>query len=225
MNPKYLYIRIITQDGAIISSNNYAVKCRQDRPMTDKDAEAALRDVVNALQRKLPESATILKAEFVSQQTFELLIRDADKVVPWRTLDFVVQSLAYDFEESQNIPETKPVGHPVFTPQALIRVLVDESPSLMTLEERERIRAMVASYLWNMNEFPIYSLSQIEPDAYWNCMRMIRESKNKNVFLKILTKAELEAFWEKQEAEHAAGKQDKEGKGEDNAVALEKGNT
>lgn len=193
MNPKQLYIRIITKRGDTFTSNNFVVKCRQDKPFTDEDADEALHNVVESLKRDLPEDATIIKAEFVPQQVFEYPIRDADKVTPWRTLDFVVQSLDYQFEPNQ-------VGHPIFMPLALVRVLVDEAPSIMSLDERERIRAMVAAYIWDTKKLPIYSLNQIEPDTYWESLQMIRKAKNDKVFLKVITKAELEKFWEEREA-------------------------
>ena len=193
MNPKQLYIRIITKRGDTFTSNNFVVKCRQDKPFTDEDADKALHNVVESLKRDLPEDATIIKAEFVPQQVFEYPIRDADKVMPWRTLDFVVQSLDYQFEPNQ-------VGHPIFMPLALVRVLVDEAPSIMSLDERERIRAMVAAYIWDTKKLPIYSLNQIEPDTYWESLQMIRKAKNDKVFLKVITKAELEKFWEEREA-------------------------
>lgn len=193
MNPKQLYIRIITKRGDTFTSNNFVVKCRQDKPFTDEDADEALHNVVESLKRDLPEDATIIKAEFVPQQVFEYPIRDADKVMPWRTLDFVVQSLVYQFEPNQ-------VGHPIFMPLALVRVLVDEAPSIMSLDERERIRAMVAAYIWDTKKLPIYSLNQIEPDTYWESLQMIRKAKNDKVFLKVITKAELEKFWEEREA-------------------------
>lgn len=193
MNPKQLYIRIITKRGDTFTSNNFVVKCRQDKPFTDEDADEALHNVVESLKRDLPEDATIIKAEFVPQQVFEYPIRDADKVMPWRTLDFVVQSLDYQFEPNQ-------VGHPTFMPLALVRVLVDEAPSIMSLDERERIRAMVAAYIWDTKKLPIYSLNQIEPDTYWESLQMIRKAKNDKVFLKVITKAELEKFWEEREA-------------------------
>ena len=193
MNPKQLYIRIITKRGDTFTSNNFVVKCRQDKPFTDEDADEALHDVVESLKRNLPEDATIIKAEFVPQQVFEYPIRDADKVMPWRTLDFVVQSLDYQFEPNW-------VGHPIFMPLALVRVLVDEAPSIMSLDERERIRAMVAAYIWDTKKLPIYSLNQIEPDTYWESLQMIRKAKNDKVFLKVITKAELEKFWEEREA-------------------------
>lgn len=193
MNPKQLYIRIITKRGDTFTSNNFVVKCRQDKPFTDEDADEALHNVVESLKRDLPEDATIIKAEFVPQQVFEYPIRDADKVMPWRTLDFVVQSLDYQFEPNQ-------VGHPIFMPLALVRVLVDEAPSIMSLDERERIRAMVAAYIWDTKKLPIYSLNQIEPNTYWESLQMIRKAKNDKVFLKIITKAELEKFWEEREA-------------------------
>lgn len=193
MNPKQLYIRIITKRGDTFTSNNFVVKCRQDKPFTDEDADEALRNVVESLKRDLPEDATIIKAEFVPQQAFEYPIRDADKVMPWRTLDFVVQSLDYQFEPNQ-------VGHPIFMPLALVRVLVDEAPSIMSLDERERIRAMVATYIWDTKKLPIYSLNQIEPDTYWESLQMMRKAKSDKVFLKVITKAELEKFWEEREA-------------------------
>lgn len=193
MNPKQLYIRIITKRGDTFTSNNFVVKCRQDKPFTDEDADEALHNVVESLKRDLPEDATIIKAEFVPQQVFEYPIRDTDKVMPWRTLDFVVQSLDYQFEPNQ-------VGHPIFMPLALVRVLVDEAPSIMSLDERERIRAMVAAYIWDTKKLPIYSLNQIEPDTYWESLQMIRKAKNDKVFLKVITKAELEKFWEEREA-------------------------
>lgn len=197
MNPKQLYIRIITKRGDTFTSNNFVVKCRQDKPFTDEDADEALHNVVKSLKRDLPEDATIIKAEFVPQQVFECPIRDADKVMPWRTLDFVVQSLDYQFEPNQ-------VGHPIFMPLALVRVLVDEAPSIMSLDERERIRAMVAAYIWDTKKLPIYSLNQIEPDTYWESLQMMRESKNDKVFLKVITKAELEKFWKEREAKRVA---------------------
>lgn len=197
MNPKQLYIRIITKRGDTFTSNNFVVKCRQDKPFTDEDADEALHNVVKSLKRDLPEDATIIKAEFVPQQVFEYPIRDADKVMPWRTLDFVVQSLDYQFEANQ-------VGHPIFMPLALVRVLVDEAPSIMSLDERERIRAMVAAYIWDTKKLPIYSLNQIEPDTYWESLQMMRESKNDKVFLKVITKAELEKFWKEREAKRVA---------------------
>lgn len=193
MNPKQLYIRIITKRGDTFTSNNFVVKCRQDKPFTDEDADEALHNVVESLKRDLPEDATIIKAEFVPQQVFEYPIRDADKVMPWRTLDFVVRSLDYQFEPNQ-------VGHPIFMPLALVRVLVDEAPSIMSLDERERIRAMVAAYIWDTKKLPIYSLNQIEPDTYWESLQMMRKAKNDKVFLKVITKAELEKFWEEREA-------------------------
>lgn len=193
MNPKQLYIRIITKRGDTFTSNNFVVKCRQDKPFTDEDADEALHNVVESLKRDLPEDATIIKAEFVPQQVFEYPIRDADKVMSWRTLDFVVQSLDYQFEPNQ-------VGHPIFMPLALVRVLVDEAPSIMSLDERESIRAMVAAYIWDTKKLPIYSLNQIEPDTYWESLQMIRKAKNDKVFLKVITKAELEKFWEEREA-------------------------
>lgn len=197
MNPKQLYIRIITKRGDTFTSNNFVVKCRQDKPFTDEDADEALHNVVKSLKRDLPEDATIIKAEFVPQQVFEYPIRDADKVMPWRTLDFVVQSLDYQFEPNQ-------VGHPIFMPLVLVRVLVDEAPSIMSLDERERIRAMVAAYIWDTKKLPIYSLNQIEPDTYWESLQMMRESKNDKVFLKVITKAELEKFWKEREAKRVA---------------------
>lgn len=197
MNPKQLYIRIITKRGGTFTSNNFVVKCRQDKPFTDEDADEALHNVVESLKRDLPEDATIIKAEFVPQQVFEYPIRDAGKVMPWRTLDFVVQSLDYQFEPNQ-------VGHPIFMPLALVRVLVDEAPSIMSLDERERIRAMVAAYIWDTKKLPIYSLNQIEPDTYWESLQMMRESKNDKVFLKVITKAELEKFWKEREAKRVA---------------------
>lgn len=197
MNPKQLYIRIITKRGDTFTSNNFVVKCRQDKPFTDEDADEALHNVVESLKRDLPEDATIIKAEFVPQQVFEYPIRDADKVMPWRTLDFVVQSLDYQFEPNQ-------VGHPIFMPLALVRVLVDEAPSIMSLDERERIRAMVAACIWDTKKLPIYSLNQIEPDTYWESLQMMRESKNDKVFLKVITKAELEKFWKEREAKRVA---------------------
>lgn len=197
MNPKQLYIRIITKRGDTFTSNNFVVKCRQDKPFTDEDADEALHNVVESLKRDLPEDATIIKAEFVPQQVFEYPIRDADKVMPWRTLDFVVRSLDYQFEPNQ-------VGHPIFMPLALVRVLVDEAPSIMSLDERERIRAMVAAYIWDTKKLPIYSLNQIEPDTYWESLQMMRESKNDKVFLKVITKAELEKFWKEREAKRVA---------------------
>lgn len=197
MNPKQLCIRIITKRGDTFTSNNFVVKCRQDKPFTDEDADEALHNVVKSLKRDLPEDATIIKAEFVPQQVFEYPIRDADKVMPWRTLDFVVQSLDYQFEPNQ-------VGHPIFMPLALVRVLVDEAPSIMSLDERERIRAMVAAYIWDTKKLPIYSLNQIEPDTYWESLQMMRESKNDKVFLKVITKAELEKFWKEREAKRVA---------------------
>lgn len=197
MNPKQLYIRIITKRGDTFTSNNFVVKCRQDKPFTDEDADEALHNVVESLKRDLPEDATIIKAEFVPQQVFEYPIRDADKVMPWRTLDFVVQSLDYQFEPNQ-------VGHPIFMPLALVRVLVDEAPSIMSLDERERIRAMVAAYIWDTKKLPIYSLNQIEPDTYWESLQMMRKSKNDKVFLKVITKAELEKFWKEREAKRVA---------------------
>ena len=197
MNPKQLYIRIITKRGDTFTSNNFVVKCRQDKPFTDEDADEALHNVVESLKRDLPENATIIKAEFVPQQVFEYPIRDADKVMPWRTLDFVVQSLDYQFEPNQ-------VGHPIFMPLALVRVLVDEAPSIMSLDERERIRAMVAAYIWDTKKLPIYSLNQIEPDTYWESLQMMRESKNDKVFLKVITEAELEKFWKEREAKRVA---------------------
>jgi hypothetical protein len=197
LNPKQLYIRIITKRGDTFTSNNFVVKCRQDKPFADEDADEALHNVVESLKRDLPEDATIIKAEFVPQQVFEYPIRDADKVMPWRTLDFVVQSLDYQFEPNQ-------VGHPIFMPLALVRVLVDEAPSIMSLDERERIRAMVAAYIWDTKKLPIYSLNQIEPDTYWESLQMMRESKNDKVFLKVITKAELEKFWKEREAKRVA---------------------
>lgn len=197
MNPKQLYIRIITKRGDTFTSNNFVVKCRQDKPFTDEDADEALHNVVESLKRDLPEDATIIKAEFVPEQVFEYPIRDADKVMPWRTLDFVVQSLDYQFEPNQ-------VGHPIFMPLALVRVLVDEAPSIMSLDERERIRAMVAAYIWDTKKLPIYSLNQIEPDTYWESLQMMRKAKNDKVFLKVITKAELEKFWKEREAKRVA---------------------
>lgn len=197
MNPKQLYIRIITKRGDTFTSNNFVVKCRQDKPFTDEDADEALHNVVESLKRDLPEDATIIKAEFVPQQVFEYPIRDADKVMPWRTLDFVVQSLDYQFEPNQ-------VGHPIFMPLALVRVLVDEAPSIMSLDERERIRAMVAAYIWDTKKLPIYSLNQIEPDTYWESLQRIRKAKNDKVLLKVITKAELEKFWKEREAKRVA---------------------
>lgn len=197
MNPKQLYIRIITKRGDTFTSNNFVVKCRQDKPFTDEDADEALHNVVKSLKRDLPEDATIIKAEFVPQQVFEYPIRDADKVMPWRTLDFVVQSLDYQFEPNQ-------VGHPIFMPLALVRVLVDEAPSIMSLDERELIRAMVAAYIWDTKKLPIYSLNQIEPDTYWESLQMIRKAKNDKVFLKVITKVELEKFWKEREAKRVA---------------------
>lgn len=197
MNPKQLYIRIITKRGDTFTSNNFVVKCRQDKPFTDEDADEALHNVVESLKRDLPEDATIIKAEFVPQQAFEYPIRDADKVMPWRTLDFVVQSLDYQLEPNQ-------VWHPIFMPLALVRVLVDEAPSIMSLDERERIRAMVAAYIWDTKKLPVYSLNQIEPDTYWESLQMMRESKNDKVFLKVITKAELEKFWKEREAKLVA---------------------
>lgn len=139
----------------------------------------------------------IVKAEFVPQQALEFPIRDANEVMPWRTLDFVVQSLDYNFEPNQ-------VGHPIFMPLALVRVLVDEAPSIMSLDERELIRAMVAAYIWDTKKLPIYSLNQIEPDTYWESLQMIRKAKNDKVFLKVITKVELEKFWKEREAKRVA---------------------
>lgn len=197
MNPKQLYIRIITKRGDTFTSNNFVVKCRQDKPFTDEDADEALHNVVKSLKRDLPEDATIVKAEFVPQQALEFPIRDANEVMPWRTLDFVVQSLDYNFEPNQ-------VGHPIFMPLALVRVLVDEAPSIMSLDERERIRAMVAAYIWDTKKLPIYSLNQIEPDTYWESLQRIRKAKNDKVLLKVITKAELEKFWKEREAKRVA---------------------
>lgn len=197
MNPKQLYIRIITKRGDAFTCNTFVVKCRQDKPITDEDADEALHNVVESLKRDLPEDATIVKAEFVPQQALEFPIRDANEVMPWRTLDFVVQSLDYHFEPNQ-------VGHPIFMPLALVRVLVDESPSIMSLDERELIRAMVAAYIWDTKKLPIYSLNQIEPDTYWESLQRIRKARNDKVFLKVITKAELEKFWKEREAKRVA---------------------
>lgn len=59
---------------------------------------------------------------------------------------------------------------------------------------------MVAAYIWDTKKLPIYSLNQIEPDTYWESLQMMRKAKNDKVFLKVITKAELEKFWEEREA-------------------------
>lgn len=64
--------------------------------------------------------------------------------------------------------------------------------------------SMVAAYIWDTKKLPIYSLNQIEPDTYWESLQMMRESKNDKVFLKVITKAELEKFWKEREAKRVA---------------------
>lgn len=166
MNSQDLYLRVATIRNGRTMCHDYVLNGEVTK--TDEDAERSKQKIINDLKQSLPPNEKIIGAEFVPPQTFTPLIRDNDKVMPWRTVDLIALSLSYGFED-----ETGQVAHPKFMPTAVIRILVDENPSTMGTNKRELIRVMAANYLLATTKKVVYTLNFIDPDTYWSILGTI----------------------------------------------------
>lgn len=189
MNSQDLYLRVATVRNGRTMCHDYVLNGEVNK--TDEDAERSKQKIINDLKQSLPPNEKIIGAEFVPPQTFTPLIRDNDKVMPWRTVDLIALSLSYGFED-----ETGQVAHPKFMPTAVIRILVDENPATMGTNKRELIRVMAANYLLATTKKVVYTLNFIDPDTYWSILGTIgRTAKSSmvssNMSIEVVTYNEL----------------------------------
>ena len=191
VNPKELYLRIVTMRGTRTLCHDIVVCCGEEE-LTDELCERKRREIIACLQEELPPDEKIISSEYVSKESFTPTIRDNDKVVQWRTLDFLAYGLTYTFDDDG-------VAHPQQVPTVLLRVLVNKNPATMSMYEREHIRAMAANYILETTKAPVYTLTIVSPDFYWSIMRQIalvqNDSSNvtfRNIIVKVATLTEVE---------------------------------
>ena len=191
VNPKELYLRIVTQRGTRTLCHDIVVCCGEEE-LTDELCERKRLEIIACLQEELPPDEKIISSEYVSKDSLTPAIRDNDKIVQWRTMDFLAYGLSYAFDGDG-------AAHPKLAPTVLFRVLTDKNPATMTLYEREHIRAMTANYILETTKTPLYTLSIISPDFYWSTMRHIALTQNdsnnttsQNILIKVATLTEVE---------------------------------
>ena len=165
INPKELYLRIVTQRGTRTLCHDIVVCCGEEE-LTDELCERKRLEIVACMQEELEPGEKIVSAEYVSKDSLTPAVRDNDKVVQWRTMDFIAYALSYAFDDDG-------AAHPQFVPTVLLRVLVNDNPCTMSLHDREHIRAMAANYILETTKTPIYTLSLIPPDLYWKTLRHV----------------------------------------------------
>lgn len=191
VNPKELYLRIVTRRGTHTLCHDIVVCCGEEE-LTDELCERKRREIIACLQKELPPDEKIVGSEYVSKDSFTPAIRDNDKVVQWRTMDFTAFGLSYAFDSDG-------AAHPQFVPTVLLRVLVNDNPCTMGMFEREHIRAMAANYIMETTKNPIYTIDHISPDLYWDMMRHIavarkdrKDATIQNIVVKVATLKEVE---------------------------------
>ena len=117
INPKELYLRIVTQRGTRTLCHDIVVCCGEEE-LTDELCERKRLEIVACMQEELEPGEKIVSAEYVSKDSLTPAVRDNDKVVQWRTMDFIAYALSYAFDDDG-------AAHPQFVPTVLLRVLVN----------------------------------------------------------------------------------------------------
>ena len=97
VNPKELYLRIVTQRGTRTLCHDIVVCCGEEE-LTDELCERTRLEIIACLQEELPPDEKIISSEYVSKDSLTPAIRDNDKVVQWRTMDFLAYGLSYAFD-------------------------------------------------------------------------------------------------------------------------------
>ena len=123
INPKELYLRIVTQRGTRTLCHDIVVCCGEEE-LTDELCERKRLEIVACMQEELEPGEKIVSAEYVSKDSLTPAVRDNDKVVQWRTMDFIAYALSYAFDDDG-------AAHPQFVPTVLLRVLVNDNPCTM----------------------------------------------------------------------------------------------
>ena len=131
INPKELYLRIVTQRGTRTLCHDIVVCCGEEE-LTDELCERKRLEIVACMQEELEPGEKIVSAEYVSKDSLTPAVRDNDKVVQWRTMDFIAYALSYAFDDDG-------AAHPQFVPTVLLRVLVNDNPCTMSLHDREHM--------------------------------------------------------------------------------------
>ena len=191
INPKELYLRIVTQRGTRTLCHDIVVCCEEEE-LTDELCERKRLEIVACMQEELEPGEKIVSAEYVSKDSLTPAVRDNDKVVQWRTMYFIAYALSYAFDDDG-------AAHPQFVPTVLLRVLVNNNPCTMGMYEREHIRAMAANYILETTKNPIYTIDHISPDLYWDMMRHVavarkdrKDASAQNIVVKVATLKEVE---------------------------------
>lgn len=96
INPKELYLRIVTQRGTRTLCHDIVVCCGEEE-LTDELCERKRLEIVACMQEELEPGERIVSAEYVSKDSLTPAVRDNDKVVQWRTMDFIAYALSYVF--------------------------------------------------------------------------------------------------------------------------------
>ena len=98
INPKELYLRIVTQRGTRTLCHDIVVCCGEEE-LTDELCERKRLEIVACMQEELEPGEKIVSAEYVSKDSLTPAVRDNDKVVQWRTMDFIAYALSYAFDD------------------------------------------------------------------------------------------------------------------------------
>ena len=145
-----LYLRVTALLNGREVHYDYVISPNAD-DLTDEKADLMKQELSESLLKDLPAGTKILSTEFIPETEMIAPIFDGDRVTSWRFLDYVANILSPEPDMNGNL-------HPKFTPLAVVRVMVDKDVSLIQLEERERIRIMVGTYVMKgigvMRNFP-----------------------------------------------------------------------
>ena len=71
------------------------VVCCGEEELTDELCERKRLEIVACMQEELEPGEKIVSAEYVSKDSLTPAVRDNDKVVQWRTMDFIAYALSY----------------------------------------------------------------------------------------------------------------------------------
>ena len=107
INPKELYLRIVTQRGTRTLCHDIVVCCGEEE-LTDELCERKRLEIVACMQEELEPGEKIVSAEYVSKDSLTPAVRDNDKVVQWRTMDFIAYATSADVQSK--LPETQAYG-------------------------------------------------------------------------------------------------------------------
>ena len=192
INPKELYLRIVTQRGTRTLCHDIVVCCGEEE-LTDELCERKRLEIVACLQEELdPGEKNRQRRVCVEKFFLHPPSATTTKVVQWRTMDFTAFGLSYAFDGDG-------AAHPQFVPTVLLRVLVNNNPCTMGMYEREHIRAMAANYILETTKNPIYTIDHISPDLYWDMMRHVavarkdrKDASAQNIVVKVATLKEVE---------------------------------